>query len=83
MEAVQACLSLHLSKYHIVGNHMSRLKIFDIFQDGDPPTPGTVESWYRGNKSSKEVYVRWDSGRRVNYRVGAHGKYDLYLLKDQ
>ena len=21
----QACLSLHLSKYHIIGNHMSRL----------------------------------------------------------
>ena len=25
MEAAQACLSLHLSKCHIVGNHMSRL----------------------------------------------------------
>ena len=25
MEAAQALLSLHLSKYHIVGNHMSRL----------------------------------------------------------
>ena len=24
-EAAQACLSLHLSKCHIVGNHMSRL----------------------------------------------------------
>ena len=27
MEAAQACLSLHLSKCHIVGNHMSRLII--------------------------------------------------------
>ena len=26
METAQARLSLHLSKYHIVGNHMSRLK---------------------------------------------------------
>ena len=25
-EAAQACLSLNLSKYHIVGNHMSGLK---------------------------------------------------------
>ena len=25
-EAAQACLSLHLSKCHIVGNHMSQLK---------------------------------------------------------
>ena len=25
-EATKACMSLHLSKYHIVGNHMSRLK---------------------------------------------------------
>ena len=22
---VHACLSLHMSKYHVVGNHMSRL----------------------------------------------------------
>ena len=27
MEAAQAHLSLHLSKCHIVGNHMSRLKV--------------------------------------------------------
>lgn len=52
-------------------------------QDGDPPTPGTVTAWYRGNKSSKQVMVKWDSGQTVNYRVGAHGKYDLYLLKEQ
>ena len=28
-EAVQACLSLHMSKCHIVGNHMSQLKCAD------------------------------------------------------
>ena len=27
-EAAEARLSLHLSKFHIVGNHMSRLKFF-------------------------------------------------------
>ena len=26
-DSVQACLSLHFSKYHIVGNHMSWLKL--------------------------------------------------------
>ena len=30
MEAAQACLSLYLSKCHIVGNHMSRL-IYSVF----------------------------------------------------
>ena len=28
-EVAQACLSLHLSKCHIVGNHMSRLKCLE------------------------------------------------------
>ena len=32
MEAAEARLSLHLSKCHIVGNHMSQLK-FCLFQD--------------------------------------------------
>ena len=27
-EDAQASLSLHMSKYHIVGNHMSRLNLF-------------------------------------------------------
>ena len=31
MEAAQAHLSLHLSKYHIVGYHMSRLKYLICF----------------------------------------------------
>ena len=38
MEAAQASLSLHLSKCHIVGNHMSRLisvlvKVFEFKVD--------------------------------------------------
>ena len=27
--------------------------------------------------------VNWDRGTSANYRIGAHGKYDLYLLADQ
>ena len=27
-EAAEACTSLHISKYHIVGNHVPRLKLF-------------------------------------------------------
>ena len=30
MEAEQPRLSLHMSKYHIVGNHMSRLKYWPL-----------------------------------------------------
>lgn len=52
-------------------------------QDGTPPGPGSVVGWYGGGRSSREVYVKWDRGIRANYRVGAHGKYDLYLLPDQ
>ena len=32
-EAAKARLSLHLSKYHIFGNHMSRLKLFLLVAD--------------------------------------------------
>ena len=31
MEAAQARLSVHLSKCHIVGNHMSRLNSYFVF----------------------------------------------------
>ena len=33
-EAAEARLSLHLSKWHIIGNHMSRLKYTLIFSMG-------------------------------------------------
>ena len=36
MEAAQACLSLHLSKYHIVGIHMSWLICINDYACMDP-----------------------------------------------
>ena len=50
MEAAQARLSLHLSKYHIVGNHMSQLiLIYQIISDeaesmDESPDPALSES---------------------------------------
>lgn len=51
-------------------------------QDGGGP--GTVSSWYGNNPLTQQVMVEWDKGEIgiANYRVGAHGKYDLYLLAD-
>ncbi|WAQ93699.1 HERC2-like protein [Mya arenaria] len=45
---------------------------------------GTVDSWYGGTRLHKQVMITWDGGKtgRANYRVGAYGKYDLYILAE-
>ncbi|XP_077299031.1 ubiquitin fusion-degradation 4-like isoform X2 [Arctopsyche grandis] len=44
-------------------------------QDGQPPTEGTV----CGDMHNGWIDVRWDTGLRNSYRMGAEGKYDLKL----
>ncbi|KAH3855160.1 uncharacterized protein LOC127870934 [Dreissena polymorpha] len=51
--------------------------------DQDSGGPGTVDTWYLGNRTSLQVVVTWDrDGHHNSYRVGAEGKYDLYILAD-
>ena len=48
-EAAQARLSLHLSNCHIVGNHMSRLKLSLSTIQASPATPDMMPSQMQGN----------------------------------
>ena len=54
------------------------MKIYQIFQDGAPPSVGRVigelgtDGWIR---------VQWDTGSTNSYRMGKEGKYDLKLAE--
>ncbi|XP_076472459.1 E3 ubiquitin-protein ligase TRIM45-like [Babylonia areolata] len=68
-----------------VGDRVKRGKDWsDVYgsQDGSPPGAGTVVK-VPSNLKSDYVWVRWDCGRCLNYRMGANDCYDLKLiLKD-
>ena len=52
MEAAQARLNLHLSKYNIVGNHMSRLKYL---------------LWIKKSADEKKGIQNYPVGKKLKY----------------
>ena len=81
-EAAQAGLSLQLSKKHIFGNHMSRLKCSFLFRSSHKQRPSnkpisdkaniSFTSPYGGNSPMSFAFTRWP--------VRLYKRGELYLV---
>ncbi|KAH3702924.1 uncharacterized protein LOC127860184 [Dreissena polymorpha] len=80
---IKAVYGSDLAKHIDIGTRVVRGADW-AWGEQDGGGPGTVDSWYGGSRANQQVMVTWDKGttKRANYRVGAYGKYDLFILAE-
>ena len=72
MGTAQACLSLHLSKYHTVGNYMPRLIVFIYF---------TKEQDNLGQELQCTIKVKADLSKVLNFQDAKNNVFELIKTK--
>ena len=72
MGTAQACLSLHLSKYHTVGNYMPRLIVFIYF---------TKKQDNLGQELQCTIKVKEDLSKVLNFHDAKNNVFKLIKIK--